>query len=141
MVDWCEATNYLWCSPLFHKYPCYDFIIVKLEHSDFFARLIFTFVCIIGADEYALALIQPFDTPVELRRSDHDLHFHCVKAKPRSKMEFISVRSIIRGAVLVEDFSRHGRDEYIVLDTVDADLFLRMAEKVSRLPLHSLQHA
>jgi len=118
---------------MFHDHPRYDFIIVKFGDTDFFARLIFTFVCLIGTTQYSLALIQPFDAHVETRRGDQELHFHRVKAKPRSQAEFIPVRSIIHGTVLVTDFGQC--NEYIVMDVVDPDLFLCMAEKVSLKPL------
>ena len=36
--------------------------------------------------------------------------------------EFIFVRSIVQGALLVEDFERSG--DLLVIDTVDTDMFL-----------------
>jgi len=69
-------------------------------------------------------LIHPFDAHVAASQKDNQLAFHHVQAQPRKWSEFISVRSIIRGVVLVQDFDRAG--DYLVLDTVDSDIFLRM---------------
>jgi hypothetical protein len=42
----------------------------------------------------------------------------------RAQSQFFSVRSIIRGALLVPD----GPSDYLVVDTVDTDMFVHMRE-------------
>ena len=42
----------------------------------------------------------------------------------RSRCEIIPVDSLVRGAVLVSD--KNYADDYFVIDTLDADMFLRV---------------
>ncbi|KAI0308427.1 hypothetical protein OF83DRAFT_1180860 [Amylostereum chailletii] len=56
-------------------------------------------------------------------RVDRDLGLLRVRAKPLVHSEFISVKSIVRGALLVEDFDKPG--DYLVVDTTDGDMFLQ----------------
>lgn len=98
---------------------------VQTDNQPFFARLIFMFGCSIGETNLSLALIHPYDVGIGVRnKHDADLGLWRVRAKPRSSPEFISVRSIIRGAALASDPGRQG--DYFVIDTVDADMFLRV---------------
>jgi len=39
---------------------------------------------------------------------------------------FISVESIVQGALLVKDFGAEYGDEYLVIDVVDSDMWLRL---------------
>ncbi|KAG1741895.1 uncharacterized protein EDB91DRAFT_1237102 [Suillus paluster] len=77
-------------------------------------RLLFLFECLIQDHKFPLALIHPFD--------DRDLNLFRVRARRRAEAQFFSVRSIIRGALLVPD----GPSDYLVVDTADTDMFLRM---------------
>jgi hypothetical protein len=71
---------------------------------------------------FPIALIHPFDAPTGLRlRKDKQLNIFKVQAKPCVRMEFFSVRSIIRGALLVQDDNSL---DYLVVDTIDTDMFL-----------------
>ena len=86
-------------------------------------------ICIVNykidGKSYPTALIQPCDAPTgRLRRKDIDLGFTRVRSRPRDRSEFVSVRSIIRGAVLVPAFDKDG--EYLVMDVLDADMFVRV---------------
>lgn len=70
-------------------------------------------------------MIQPMDAPIGRRTAkDKDLRLIRLRAKPRSQPEFINVRSIRRGAVLVDQGEEYG--EYYVLDILDGDMFLRV---------------
>ncbi|KAJ7265517.1 hypothetical protein C8J57DRAFT_992587, partial [Mycena rebaudengoi] len=74
---------------------------------------------------HAFALVQPMDAGTgQLTSKDKALGFYRVRAKPRQNSEFISVHSIVRGALLVPAGDRHG--EYLVVDVVDEDMFLRL---------------
>lgn len=104
-----------------------------------------------------LALIHPYsEKPRRNTRLDRDLGFCRVRSKRRTETVIVPINCIVRGAVLVPDFSRHpvpsqllGEEskrervklmdelymkgikeqrEYFVVDTVDADMFLRMQE-------------
>ncbi|KAK7041356.1 hypothetical protein R3P38DRAFT_2512397 [Favolaschia claudopus] len=93
LSTWTTATDYLRCSPKFHGQPRYDCVLVKTEQRPFFARLLYLFSCTV------------------------EDKFRRVRAKTRKRSEFISVHSIIRGAVLVPDVDEV--DEFIVFDVLD----------------------
>ena len=82
----------------------------------------------VDGGDYPIALIHPFDAALSgpRRQKDADFGLFCVHAKPRTSCEFIFVRSIVRGALLVEDFERSG--DLLVIDTVDTDMFLRLKQ-------------
>ncbi|KAG1907617.1 uncharacterized protein F5891DRAFT_938593, partial [Suillus fuscotomentosus] len=72
------------------------------------------------------ALVHPFDAPTGQRlRKDKQLNLFRVRAKPWARTEFLSVRSIIRGALLVQDSNSLN---YLIVDTVDTDMFLRVRD-------------
>ncbi|KAK0506766.1 hypothetical protein EDD18DRAFT_1315910 [Armillaria luteobubalina] len=130
-VDWNMYTDYLRCSPDFYNHPRYDCVIVEGPEGPFFSQTIMLFSCIVGGKSFPLALVHPFDEPVgaSTAKIDQDLGFYRVRARKRTKLMFISVYNIIRGALLVEDYgftSPDGTKEYLVVDSVDSDLFLRM---------------
>ncbi|KAK0435646.1 hypothetical protein EV421DRAFT_1892516 [Armillaria borealis] len=130
-VDWTTSTDYLRCSPNFYNHPRYDYLLVDSAEHPFFAQLIMVFTCVIGGKEFPLALIHPFDQPVDAatEKLDKDLGFYRVRARKRQESAFVSVYMIIRGALLVEDFRvkpADGFKEYLIVDSVDSDLFLRM---------------
>ena len=127
-VDWREKVDYLRCNPSFHGQPRYDCIIVDTVRGPIFARLVCAFNYKIEGEDYPIALIHPFDAAVSgpRRQKDTDFGFFRICAKPRTSCEFIFVRSIIRGALLVEDFGREG--DLLVVDTVDTDMFLRLQQ-------------
>jgi len=89
------------------------------------ARLIYLFVCHVGTTDFPLALIHPYDAGIGVhRRQDIDLGLWRVRAKPRASSEFISIRSIIRGAALARDPNLDTSNDYFVIHTIDADMFL-----------------
>lgn len=131
MVDWTTSTDYLRCSQNFYNHSRYDFLLVDSTERPFFAQLIMIFTCVIAGKSFPLALVHPFDQPVDAtnEKLDKDLGFYRVRARKRSESTFVSVYMIIRGALLVEDFGVKATDgfkEYLVVDSVDSDLFLRM---------------
>ncbi|KAJ6596478.1 hypothetical protein B0H10DRAFT_1828334, partial [Mycena sp. CBHHK59/15] len=117
--------HYLRCNPKFHGHPRYDCVLVETEHRPIFAQIIYLFSCIVENKSHPFALVQPLDAPTgRLARKDRLLRFYRVRAKPRKQSEFISVHSIIRGAVLVPDFDKAG--EFLVFDVLDPDMALRL---------------
>ena len=98
------ATDYLRCNPKFHNQPRYDWVLIQTVDKQIFAQLVFVFSITIGNVKYPLALVQPFDAPVESLDKDKDLGFLRLKAQPRASTEIFSIASIIRGALLVKDF-------------------------------------
>ncbi|KAG1838007.1 hypothetical protein F4604DRAFT_1885610 [Suillus subluteus] len=121
-------TDYLRCSPQFFNAPHYDCVFIRTQNGVILGRLVFLFQCAIGNGLFPLALIHPFDTPTGPRlRQDKQLNLFRVCAQPRTKAEFFSVRSIICGALLVQDSGGNPLD-YLIVDTVDTDMFLRVRE-------------
>ncbi|KAG2144052.1 hypothetical protein BD769DRAFT_1625688 [Suillus cothurnatus] len=106
MVNWHQHTDYLCCNLLFFGSPCFNCIFIRqTENKVVLGWLIFCFKCLVGDHRFPLALIHPFDAPT---------------ARPRAQAHFYSVRSIIRGALLLPD----GPSDYLVVDTADTDMFL-----------------
>ncbi|KAG1861785.1 hypothetical protein DFJ58DRAFT_744178 [Suillus subalutaceus] len=135
LVDWKQNTNYLRCSPQFFNTPHYDCVFIRTQNGVILGRLVFLFQCAIGNDLFPLALIHPFDAPTGPRlRQDKQLNLFRVRAQPRTKAEFFSVQSIIRGALLVQDSGGNPLD-YLVVDTVDTDMFLHVI-----LPSATIHH-
>ncbi|KAF8209353.1 hypothetical protein K438DRAFT_1572521 [Mycena galopus ATCC 62051] len=125
--DWADETDYVRCSPSFHRHPRFDAAMVLTPTGTIFVRLICMFQVAVGETTHPFALIQPMDAPVgRILAKDKDLKLFRVRAKPRKDAEFIPVRSIIRGAVLVPDSARSG--DYIVMDVLDWDMFLRLRD-------------
>jgi hypothetical protein len=126
-VDWCLARDLLRANPSFHNKLRYDCIIIKVDEGKYiFARLLYIFGYTIDTKDYLTALIQPMDLPPSShhRTRNRDLRFTHVRARQRSLSVFISVESIVRGALLVEDFGAEYGDEYLVIDVVDSDMWL-----------------
>ncbi|KAG0692246.1 hypothetical protein DFH29DRAFT_985855 [Suillus ampliporus] len=104
LVDWRQYTDYLRCNPQFFGAPCFDCVFIRTQQSIIIGRLVFVFECAVGNDLFPIALIHPFDAPTGLRlRKDKQLNIFRVQAKPHARTEFFSVRSIVRGALLVQD--------------------------------------
>ena len=120
-----ESTDYLRCNPSFHGNPRYDAVIVQTVKGLIFGILICVVNYAVEGRDYPTALILPCDTPTgRLLRKDIDLGFTRVRRKARESSEFISVHSIIRGAVLVPAFDKEG--DFLVMDILDADMFVRI---------------
>jgi hypothetical protein len=112
---------------MFHGSPRYDCVIIQVETGAIFTKLLLVFTCTVGNVQYPIALTLPYDQPVGAHlRKDKDFKFWRVKAKPRASAECFSVQSIIHSCVLAEDGTRP--NEFLVVDTTDMDMFLRMEE-------------
>ena len=128
-VDWRVTTNLLRVNPKFHGKPRYDCVVIKVDDNSYiFARLLFIFQLKVFEKEYHIALVLPLDIPPGLknRQRDIDLRFTSLRARHRSLSVFISVESIVRGSLLAADYESEYPDEYVVVDMVDSDLWLRV---------------
>jgi hypothetical protein len=129
MVDWRLATDYLRCNPSFHGIERHDCAIIQTADRNgqvkyMFVRILFMFQYSISGRNLDLALILPMDGLTgHGRQTDHDLGFKRLRSRVLSASEFIPLQSIIRGALLVPDFSCPG--EYILAEYTDSDIFLR----------------
>ncbi|KAJ7078038.1 hypothetical protein B0H15DRAFT_789221 [Mycena belliarum] len=125
LSSWTSTADYLRCNPKFHGHPRYDAVLVKTTNEPFFAQLIYMFSCTVEERLHPFALVLPLDAPTgRMGKKDKALRFHRVHAKPRRNSEFISVHSVIRGALLAPDFDKPG--EFIVVDIADGDISLRL---------------
>ena len=124
MVTWRMETDHLRCNPSFHHKPRYDYVILNTEDKPIFGQLILVFSITIGKIKYPLTLVQPFDALVEPKEKDKVAGLYRLQIQQRDKSEIFSVASIICGAVLVKDFDEE--DEYLIMDILDSDMFLRI---------------
>jgi len=126
MVDWRLHTDYLRCSPQFFGTPRFDCVFIQMtDEKVILGRLLFLFECPVGSHTFPgpLALVHPFDAATGVRlRKDKDLGLFRVRARPRAEAQFIPLRSVIRGALLVQD----GHFDFLVVDTVNSDMFLQV---------------
>ncbi|KAJ7835622.1 hypothetical protein B0H13DRAFT_2240067 [Mycena leptocephala] len=125
MSDWKWTADYLRCNPKFHDHPRYDFVLVQTTDKPIFAQLLYMFSCTVEGKSHHFALIPPLDAPTgNVKKKDKLLRFRRVRAQARKNSEFISLHSIIRGAVLVADSDRAG--DFLVFDVLDGDTSLRL---------------
>ncbi|KAF7337221.1 hypothetical protein MSAN_02274500 [Mycena sanguinolenta] len=125
LEHWLDDADFLRCNPCFHNRARYDAALVKTTADNIFVRLVFVFTCEIGGKVHPFALVQPLDVKTGPRTiKDKALGLHRIRQRERSKCEFISVHSIIRGALLAPDFDKRG--DYFVVDIVDADMYFRL---------------
>lgn len=128
-VTWQVRTDYLHCNPKFYGKARHDFVTFKTVSGSVFARLIYLFVIWIDEKPYPLALVQALDAYLGPPRSkDQELGIMRVGLKHRSDAEFISVSSIERGACLMQEIVKGRENEYLVVDVIDGDMFLRVKE-------------
>jgi hypothetical protein len=124
MVDWKPSTDRLRCNQSFYGAERRDHILVQSKGRHFFARLLCMFKFAVGDQTHALAYVESYCRPPgTLRRRDKDLGLYRLRLRAK-RYEIISLESVVRGAVLVKD-SKDSED-YFVVDTIDADMFLRM---------------
>ncbi|KIK13566.1 hypothetical protein PISMIDRAFT_47615, partial [Pisolithus microcarpus 441] len=127
-VDWRQAMDHLRCNPSFHSKPRYDSILFQLSQNKIaFTRLVFMFSCSIpDFGTYDFALVRPYTANISATRKSFNDNFRItrVKARPCTASMFIPIWSIVRGALLYPD-PKH-RDEYLVVEHVDGDMFRRI---------------
>ena len=128
MVDWTTKTDFLRCNPKFWNHPRYDFAIANFpSQRQVFVHLVCLFTYQVGSSIHPLALVQALEKHPRqgaIRGNDKKLSIYRWKMHARSRCEIIPVDSLVRGAVLVSD--KNYADDYFVIDTLDADMFLRV---------------
>ncbi|KAG1865546.1 hypothetical protein DFJ58DRAFT_838652 [Suillus subalutaceus] len=130
VVDWKLTTDHLRCNPSFHGRERRDCALVRTQDKDgnnknIFVCILFMFKQSIGSQTLDLALVQPMDAPTGPQHAiDQDLRLRRLRARPLASTEFITLHSVIRGALLVPDFAST-RGDFFLVDYVDSDMFLR----------------
>ncbi|KAJ3858689.1 hypothetical protein EV359DRAFT_51930 [Lentinula novae-zelandiae] len=119
---WKVSVDYLRCNPFFNKEPRYDFVIFDSIDGPIFAQLRYIFTCTVGDHLYPIVLVQSYKAVSATRRSRSDKYHGLLRLQRDNSTEFISVRSIIRGAVVL----RLSEQEAFVWDVLDNDMFLRV---------------
>ncbi|KAG1799033.1 uncharacterized protein HD556DRAFT_1231771 [Suillus plorans] len=132
-ATWKLTTDYLRCSPSFHGHERRDCALIHTQDKDgcdknIFVKLLFMFKHIVGNRTLDLALVLPMDASPRRRLLDRDLRLTRLRARPAASSEFITLHSIIRGALLVPDFDNNG--DYFLVDYIDTDMFLRVQRKL-----------
>jgi hypothetical protein len=124
-VTWQNEISHLRCNPHFNNKPRYDYILVSTPNGVIFAQLLFIFTTATEDRIDAWVLIQPLDAKVphpSMRERDYQLFR--IRAMARTSSRFISVKSIIRGVVVIPTHITEG--DYYVFDFLDDDIFLRV---------------
>ena len=131
LIDWREHLDYLRCNPSFNGAPRYDFVIIKVAQGHIIGQLFIVFTCLVEGQTYGIAMVRPFDAPIQTQRRarDGDLGLYRLRVKQNVQYEFVLVTSIVRGALVVEDPSHAG--DFLLVDTVDSDMFLRCQSLLS----------
>lgn len=118
-------------NPNFHSRERYDCALISSGGGFVICRLLGVFEVRHEGDQTELALVLPFDEQVvgltaHERKRDSDLRFTRVRSRKLEDSALIPVESIVRGALVVPDNSSTSGRDYIVMDVVDADFWLRM---------------
>jgi len=80
----------------------------------------------VGARSHGLAYVEVYCRPSgAIRHKDKDLGLYRLRLKA-NQYEIISLESVVRGVLIVPDTDNP--EEYLVVDTVDTDMFLRMKD-------------
>ncbi|RDX57017.1 hypothetical protein OH76DRAFT_1335592, partial [Lentinus brumalis] len=125
-VDWRQSSDYVRSHPSFQHAPRYDGIMYNTIDGPIFGEMVFMFTCKVGTTVYPVALVHPYDAPVHNapRKKDRDFGFYRIRPKARKQAEFISLDSIIRGALLVPDYGR--KSDFLVHHLADDDMYMRI---------------
>ncbi|KAK7049204.1 hypothetical protein VNI00_005805 [Paramarasmius palmivorus] len=124
--DWKVSTDYLRCNPKFHHRPWYDFVIFQSQDGPIFGQLKIMFICDVGDIQHPVAYIQSYKVVNAVRRSRSDKDLGILRLE-KDKIEFISIHSIVRGALVVPAAATDVlEEERLVVDVIDSDMFLRV---------------
>ncbi|KAG1830269.1 hypothetical protein DFJ58DRAFT_737037 [Suillus subalutaceus] len=111
-----KTTDYLRCTPSFHGTRA---------------------MTLLDVGSFEFALVPPFTAGIGASRRWTVIYgLTRVKGRPRASSIFIPVQSFIRGAVCFPDPDH--RDEFLVVDHIDSDMFVRM-KSTSSTPNYNVQ--
>ncbi|EKM75860.1 hypothetical protein AGABI1DRAFT_45711 [Agaricus bisporus var. burnettii JB137-S8] len=137
--DWELKVDHVRCNPQFHGAPRYDCVLINGTTENFFARVLAFFTLTINGHDLSFAYVQPFNPLYQhLNRliSDRELELLRFREQPEKESIFISIHSIIRGAVMIKaeegSGAAHRGADYFLFDLLDCDMFLRGREILKR---------
>ena len=126
VVDWRTCTDQLCCNPLFHGHERYDHALIEDGGDHLFVHFLHLFQVKFGTRLHSLAYVKPYCRPSgRMRCKDRDLGTYRLQLQA-SQSRIISLESVVCGALIVPDVDKP--EEYLVVDTVDTDMFLRMKQ-------------
>ncbi|KAG8686195.1 hypothetical protein FRC08_012697 [Ceratobasidium sp. 394] len=129
MVDWCLHRDRLRCNPLFYGKERRDCVLVHANPGVSPARLLALMDCFESGDDarhLPLAIVLYFDPVLgPIGEVERAMGFRRFRLRRHDQAEVISVRSIIRGALMVPTLSSTQQFDYLANDLVDEDMYLR----------------
>ncbi|PPQ82862.1 hypothetical protein CVT24_008300 [Panaeolus cyanescens] len=134
MVTWKTETDYLRCSPNFNKAPRYDCVMINSgTHIPDFAQLRLLFSFTVNNTPHLIAVVQYLDArpKVTPRTRTKDNSLQLIRLRKKNTLDFIVIRSIIRGVPLFPAFDHP--DDFMVFDMIDQDMGLRAKELYENL--------
>lgn len=151
MEDSTLATDFLRMNKKFHNKERYDSCLLNVDGTHaIFGQMLALLGVMVDDKEHLVALVLPYDEKLseqgdtllqrERKRRDKDLRFHRLRARAMKKATVVPAASILRGALLVPDYSCPHQDEYLVVDVVDQDMWLRMKKIGSNIMINAPLH-
>jgi hypothetical protein len=129
------ATDFIRANPSFYGRPRYDCALFNAEGGQYTIGRIVSIIGVLDNEdiERKYAVVIPFDRPVSraaderanLNRGAHLRLTHLRSREPEHSI-VVALEHIVRGALMVPDWGSKRSSQYIVMDVVDADFFLRM---------------
>jgi hypothetical protein len=124
LEDWRSARDILRCNPSFHHNVRYDCLLVNLtEPGMHCARLRALLRCTLPSGrQIDIALVRMFQAS---RWKPRTLWAGCQIRDEAKEFSFLSMEHVIRGALLAPVSGASNEPTHFLIDTVDADMFLR----------------
>ncbi|KAJ7899708.1 hypothetical protein B0H13DRAFT_2234203 [Mycena leptocephala] len=124
LEDWREARDIMRCNPSFHRNERYDSLLVNLAAPALhFARLRALLRCILPSGrQIDVALVHMFEAS---RWKPRTRWAGCQIRDEVKESSFLSMEHVIRGALLAPVSDAPEEPTHILIDTIDADMFLR----------------
>jgi hypothetical protein len=104
-TNWYINCNYLHCNPLFYGRPCFDSVLIDRgeDWDPYFGHLVIMSMCNAFNATYPVTIIEAYEACKLESRSMIDKELGFLWLCYTRKVEFLLVKFIIRGLVLVED--------------------------------------
>ncbi|KAF9554728.1 hypothetical protein CPC08DRAFT_696425 [Agrocybe pediades] len=128
VVNWNLENSKIRAHPHFHSKKRSDFALIQATKDHvIFVQILLLFSIKHGGVTYPLALALPYDMRRSQGNRRRDSLLSLTRVRPRSSNDtvIINTKTIIRGALLVEDGGSDS-NERLVIESIDEDMWLRM---------------
>ncbi|KAJ7760761.1 hypothetical protein B0H14DRAFT_3595391, partial [Mycena olivaceomarginata] len=124
MEDWCGARDILRCNPSFHQNVRYDCVLVNFTDPGLhFARLCHLLRCNLpSGQQIDIAIVRMFELS---RWKPRTRWAGCQVRDEAQEYSLLSMEHVIRGAFLAPAYGAPNELTHFLVDTIDADMFLR----------------